>query len=111
MIDDYNQGFTRIKPQSRRAHGGRADGDDYYSLNSAILINQRCKNNNQFPKCASIGVRIVDMYWLRVITKRIYVRVFLIVIQHSYGFAWLQLPRSLGYSGSKYAIFFNFKCS
>jgi len=23
MINDYNQGFTRIKPQSRRAHGGR----------------------------------------------------------------------------------------
>ena len=66
------------------------------NLNSAIFINQMRTNNSRIPKCASIRARIEYRSWLRVITMLVYILDFYIVILHSYGFAWLQLPRSLG---------------
>jgi hypothetical protein len=46
MIDDYNQGFTRIKPQSRRAHRGRTDGDDDHSEANMLFLSSAHNKEN-----------------------------------------------------------------
>ena len=48
FLANYNQWFAVIKPQSRRAHRERADGDDYCSEANFIIKTSACEPAKSF---------------------------------------------------------------